>query len=171
MTRTTIKLKVIQDTCLGHTVFRGSAPAKDIVEAAWIDFHDPDQNPLGYQRAFNKMRSERARIYAEGTPNAFWPESILAIRRDDDLLEEEEIKWRFTPDSPANGQYGTLDVTYTHELTSNINGEIVPWRRALLSGRLPTSAGFDAQFRHAHHLLRDSGNQSAPGGNIISSYQ
>ncbi len=130
MTRTTIKLKVVQDTCLGHTVFRGSAPAKDIVEAGWIDFHDPDQNPLGYQRAFDKTRSEKARIYAEGTADAFWPESILAIRSDADLLEEEEVEWTFTPDSPTNDHYGTLEVTYTHELTSNINGEDVPWRRA-----------------------------------------
>ena len=147
MTRTAIKLKVIQDTCLGHTVFRGSRPAKDIVEAAWIDFHDPDQNPLGYQRAFNKMRSERARTYAEGTPDAFWPESILAIRRDNDLLEEEEVEWRFTPDSPTNRQYGTLEVTYTHELTSNINGEVVPWRRAF--------SQVDCQHRLGS--MRDSG--------------
>ena len=111
-------------------MFRGSAPAKDIFEAAWIDFHDPDQNPEGYQRAFDRLRSNNARTYAEDTPNAFWPEAILAIRKDVDLSEEEEVKWTFTPDSPTNVHFGTLEVTYTHELTDNINGEVVAWRRA-----------------------------------------
>ena len=130
LNRTSIKLKVIRDTCLGYTVYRGSAPAKDIVKAAWIDFHDPDQNPLGYQRGFDAKRSNLARKYAESTPDAFWPESILAVRKDEDLLEEEQVESTFTPDTYSSGQYGTLEVIYTKDLTSDINGEVVPWRRA-----------------------------------------
>lgn len=131
MNRTTIDLRVIQDTCLGYTVFRGSAPAKEIVEAAWIDFHDPIRNPLGYQRAFDEERSEKARIYAEEGSKPFWPESILAVRNDEGLEEEEKVKWSFKPDSGYNGRFGTLSATYTKGLTTNINGVRVPWRRAL----------------------------------------
>ena len=130
MERTTIRLKVIQDTCLGYKVYRGSAPARQIVEASWIDFHDPSENPLGYQRAFDKKRSEKARAYSENTDKPFWPECILAVRSDEDLRDEQEVSMSFKPDVGSNGRFGELEVTYTKGLTSNINGENVPWRRA-----------------------------------------
>ena len=113
MDRTTIELKVIRDTCLGYDVFRGSGRAKDIVEAAWIDFHDPDQNPFGYQRAFDEKRSTKARTYAEESDKPFWPEAILAIRNDDNLEDEEQVQWSFRPDSNVNDRFGILTVTYT----------------------------------------------------------
>ena len=130
MARTTIKLKVIRDTCLGYDVFRGSAPAKDIVEAAWIDFHDPEQNPLGYQRDFDVKRSTKARDYAEKSDNPFWPESILSIRDDDNLEQAEKVSWHFSSLSPATPGYGVLSVTYTKDLSTTINGKTEPWRRA-----------------------------------------
>lgn len=130
MPRTTITLKVIRDTCLGYEVYRGSAPAKDIVEASWIDFHDPYQNSYGYQRAFDEKRSTKARKYADETAKPFWPESILAVRNDDDLAEEEKVDWSFTPDLLADPRFGTLEVTYTKGLTSQLEGREVPWRRA-----------------------------------------
>ena len=130
LAKTTIHLRVIRDTCLGYRVFRGSAPAKDIVEAAWIDFHDPDQNPEGYQRAFDPKRSTKARRYAETSDRPFWPESIIAIRADDDLEDEEQVQWSFTADSNTDDRFGTLAVSYTKGLTSRIDGQDEPWRRA-----------------------------------------
>ena len=110
-------------------MFRGSAPAKDLVEASWIDFHDPHQNPYGYQRDFDEKRSEKARQYAEGTKNPFWPESILAVRNDEGIKDTEKVCWSFTPDQ-AGSRFGTLSVTYTEDSTSRINGRSVRWRRA-----------------------------------------
>ena len=130
MNRTTIKLKVIRDTCLGYEVYRGSTPAKDIVEAAWIDFHDPERNPYGYQRAFDPKRSANARDYAETSDNPFWPECILAVRNDPDLEEEEEVHWNFQPDGEPDSRFGTLAVDYTQGLTLNLNDKEEPWRRA-----------------------------------------
>ena len=130
MDRTTIELRVIRDTCLGYEVFRGSTPAKDIVQAAWIDFHDPNRNPYGYQRAFDQSRSSKARIYADTDNKPFWPECILAIRNDADLGDEEKVEWEFFPDHGKDDQFGTLRVSYTKGLTSNINGKEEPWRRA-----------------------------------------
>ena len=130
MVRTTISLDVIRDTCLGHEVFRGSAPAEDIVEASWIDFHHPQQNPLGYQRAFDEKRSQKAQDYAENSDKAFWPECILAIRQDEEVDEEESVEWHFVSRANSGGQYGTLSVTYTKGLTAEIYEKIVPWRRA-----------------------------------------
>ena len=131
--RTTIELKVIRDTCLGYEVFRGSAPAKDIVEASWIDFHDPEQNPYGYQRAFDDNRSAKAREYAENaveSNKSFWPESILAVRNDADIEDDEEVQSSFQADPTSDGRFGTLKVTYTKGYTKLINGQILPWRRA-----------------------------------------
>ena len=130
MERTTIKLEVVQDTCLGYQVYRGSAPAKDLVEASWIDFHDPEQNRYGYQRDFDENRSLRARDYAEGEENSFWPESILAIRSDEDLEDHEIVEYEFTPYGGTNGKFGLLSVEYTKGLTTDIYGEVQPWRRA-----------------------------------------
>ena len=130
MPRVTIRLKVIRDTCLGHEVFRGSTRARDLVEASWIDFHDPYQNTYGYQRAFDTRRSKKARTYADETDKPFWPESILAVRDDEDLEDEEKVEWTFKPDVSTGGRFGTLSVTYTKGLTSNIDGQEVAWRRA-----------------------------------------
>ena len=132
MKRTTITLEVIRDTCLGYEVYRGSALARDILEASWIDFHDPEQNHFGYQRDFDVKRSGKARNYAEDVADAFWPESILAIRADEelDLDDREKVEWVYQPQSGAQDKYGLLSVTYTEGLTSNINGKEEPWRRA-----------------------------------------
>ena len=128
--RTTVELEVIKDTCLGYEVFRGSATAKEIVEAAWIDFHDPNQNTLGYQRAFDTKRSAKAHEYAETSDNPFWPEAILAIRNDEELEDHEIVEWSYSPYQGTNEKYGILSVTYTRDWTAYINEETVPWRRA-----------------------------------------
>jgi len=86
----TLVLPVIKDTCLGYTVFRGSAPASQLLKASWIDFHDPDSNQHGYQRPFDKKRSKKAADYAAGAEKPFWPESILAIRVNDEVDDDAE---------------------------------------------------------------------------------
>jgi len=129
--RTTLKLDVIKDTCLGYYVFRGSAPAGELLEASWIDFHDPDSNPNGYQRPFNERRSRQAAEYAEKVEDAFWPESILAIRDDgEDEEEEEKAHWKFHPIAGTGSRYGTLEVSFKRLRTTLIGGQHVPWRRA-----------------------------------------
>ena len=130
MGKKTIQLKVIKDVCLGYTVYRGSAPAKELVDASWIDFHDPVQNSFGYQRDFDEKRSEKARKYAEETEKPFWPESILAIRRDEVTSDEEEVTWCYSPDYAGDDRFGTLSVTFTEGLTHEIYGKQEPWRRA-----------------------------------------
>lgn len=130
MNRTTIELKVIRDVCLGYDVYRGSAPAKDIVKAAWIDFHDPEQNPYGYQRDFDTNRSQKARVYAEESEKPFWSEAILAIREDEDVEDDEIVEWCYQSQADTDDKYGRLSVSYTEGLTSNINGKYEPWRRA-----------------------------------------
>lgn len=100
------------------------------MKAAWIDFHDPIQNSFGYQRDFDEVRSNKARIYADKSDKPFWPESILAIRNDEDIDESEKVEWQFTPDSVINNRFGTLSVTYTEDLTIQIYGKKEPWRRA-----------------------------------------
>ena len=146
MARTTLKLEVIKDTCLGHEVFRGSAPAGHLVQASWIDFHDPESNLVGYQRPFNERRSRQASEYAEGEADAFWPESIFAIRDDGGEEEEEEkVYWKFRPVPKTGGRYGTLEVSFNSDGTTLIYGEEVPWRRAFsqvdCQHRLGTMAG------------------------------
>ena len=153
MNRTTIKLKVIRDTCLGYEVYRGSVPAKDIVEATWIDFHDPERNPYGYQRAFDPKRSAKARDYAETSDNPFWPECILAVRSDPDLEEEQKVHWDFQPDSGLDSQFGTLTVYYTKGLTLNINGKDEPWRRAFSQVDCQHRLGSMANSDEAGRLL------------------
>ena len=131
MARSTLRLQAIQDLCLGHEVFRGSAPAGQLLEASWIDFHDPDSNEYGYQRPFNEVRSQKASDYAETVVDAFWPECILAIRDDGDEEEQEEkARWRFRPASGTGGRYGTLEVSYIPGRTIQIDDEQVAWRRA-----------------------------------------
>jgi len=129
--RTTLKLDVIKDTCLGYDVFRGSAPAGEVLEASWIDFHDLGSNPNGYQRPFNKKRSQKAAEYAEEVDDAFWPESILAIRDDGEEEEEEEkVHWKFKPMVGTESRYGTLEVSFNRDGVTLIGGEQVAWRRA-----------------------------------------
>jgi hypothetical protein len=60
MARAKLTLTVIRDQCLGHEIFRGSAPAGGLVDASWIDFHDPNENVEGYQREFDLDRSRLA---------------------------------------------------------------------------------------------------------------
>lgn len=131
MPRTKLTLRVIKDTCLGHEVFRGCAPAGDLSRASWIDFHDPDANPQGYQRPFDERRSKRAAEYADTVPDAFWPECVLAIRETpEDEDDEEEVEWTFTPVPRTEERYGVLEVSYDPDRTALINDEQVPWRRA-----------------------------------------
>jgi DGQHR domain-containing protein len=131
MAQKTLKLQVIKDTCLGHEVFRGSAAAGELFGASWIDFHDPDANPEGYQRPFDRRLSERAAEYAESVPDAFWPECVLAIRDNAEVEDDEEkVNWAFTPMPGSKQRYGILEVTYNADGRTLINGNEEPWRRA-----------------------------------------
>ena len=67
-----IRIKVVEDVCLGYKVYRGSVKACDLEPATWIDFYDEEVNPIGYQRPFNEERSAEAARYAEEN-DAFWP--------------------------------------------------------------------------------------------------
>ena len=146
MARTSLTLTVIKDTCLGHEVFRGSVDADSLLKASWIDFHDPDSNPHGYQRPFDINRSRQAANYANTVENAFWPECILAMRNDEDETEEDEkVSYEFRQLSNTSERFGTLRVSYDDSLTIHANGEEVPWRRAFsqvdCQHRLGTLAG------------------------------
>lgn len=128
---TTLELEVIRDQCLAKEVFRGSALASDLHRASWIDFHDLDRNPYGYQRPFDQARSQLAADYAEGTPNAFWPECILAIRDNCEVTAtEQKVHWSFVAHPGSCGRFGKLVVTYNDDNVENIAGTVVPWRRA-----------------------------------------
>lgn len=144
MARTTITIQVAKDRSLGRDVFRGSAPARKLVAASWIDFFDRKTNWNGYQRPFDQKRSQNAADYATNQPSAFWPESILSIRPnseldDDHQLNESEkelwrVDWRFDAES-EDGKYGTLTVEFEADATRDIDfgdeGQIdVPWRKA-----------------------------------------
>jgi DGQHR domain-containing protein len=127
----TLEIDVIKDQCLGKEVFRGSVSADELVKACWIDFHDLDRNPYGYQRPFDEKRSQLAADYANNEANAFWPECILAIRDNDEIEEEKDrVSWNFVEQPGSNGKFGKLIVTYNEENVENIGGKIVPWRRA-----------------------------------------
>lgn len=126
-----LELDVIRDRCLGKEVFRGSMPANELVQACWIDFHDLDRNPYGYQRPFDEKRSQLAADYANNLSDAFWPECILAIRDNNEVLEEKDkVFWDFVEQPNSNGKFGKLTVTYNDENVDNIAGRVVPWRRA-----------------------------------------
>ena len=58
-------------------------------------------------------------------PTLFGPNLFSQFEGTSTSQRKEEVEWTFTPDSPTNGQYGTLEVTYTQELTSTINGLVV----------------------------------------------
>ena len=126
-----IEIDVKKDKCLGYDVFRGCVKGKDIAPALWIDFHDEELNPYGYQRPFNSKRSQDAADYAENAEKAFWPESILAIRDNSEVDEEEDkVRWDFIPAGDTNNQYGKLTVEYNGDRTELIAGEEMKWRRA-----------------------------------------
>lgn len=126
----TIEFEVIKDQCLGKTVYRGSLPAKELLPACWIDFHDLDRNPLGYQRPFDQERSKQAAEYAENASDGYWPECVLSIRKAGDAEEAETSPtWSFNLSNPG-GQYGKLSVKYDVGRVEMINGKAVPWKRA-----------------------------------------
>jgi hypothetical protein len=118
------------DRCLGREVYRGSAPAKRIIAASWIDYHDIDHNPLGYQRPFDASRSAKAADYARDQEDAFWPECVLAIRDDGSEQEPDEaVSFHFTPESD-DGRYGKLHVEYKKDGMMEIGDIEEPYRRA-----------------------------------------
>ena len=132
MPQATMTLTVIKDVCLGHEVYRGSTEAGLLANASWIDFHDPDSNPHGYQRPFDVKRSKLAAEYANQVHRAFWPECILAIRDNDEVDDDnDKVDYLFTALEGTGGRFGTLQITYNSERTERINNELVPWRRAL----------------------------------------
>ena len=125
-----IRIDVVEDVCLGYRVYRGSVRACDLEPAMWIDFHDEEINPIGYQRPFNEERSREAAQYAEQQTDAFWPESILAIRSNEEVeSEEDEVTYRFVPVS-AGSKFGELIVDYNDQRTETIGGQVFKWRRA-----------------------------------------
>ena len=127
----TLTLDVIKDQCLGREVYRGSAPADQLVKASWIDFHDLDRNPYGYQRPFDQSRSQLAADYANGTSDAFWPECILAIRTNSEVeAAEHKVNWTFVEHPGSSGRFGKLVVSYNDQNVEDIAGAVVPWRRA-----------------------------------------
>ncbi len=124
-----IRIKVTEDVCLGYRVYRGSVKACDLEPATWIDFYDEEVNPLGYQRPFNEERSSEAARYAEET-SAFWPESILAIRDNEEVdNEEDRVISEFVP-ATAGSDFGELIVDYNEQRTETIQGQLFKWRRA-----------------------------------------
>jgi len=124
-----IKINVIKDTCLGYEVFRGSVKAKELEPALWIDFFDEIVNPMGYQRPFNEARSMNASYYSE-KDDAFWPESILAIRDNNEVeVEEDKVNFDFVTVG-ENDRFGELIVKYNGDRTEIIEGTVFKWRRA-----------------------------------------
>jgi DGQHR domain-containing protein len=103
--------------------------ACDLEPATWIDFFDEEVNPKGYQRPFNEERSAEAARYAEES-DAFWPESILAIRDNEEVEDEaDKVTYNFVPVS-AGSKFGELIVDYNEQRTEIIQGQVFKWRRA-----------------------------------------
>jgi len=124
-----IRIDAIKDVCLGYTVYRGSVKACDLEPATWIDFYDEEVNPLGYQRPFNQVRSQAAADYTE-SPEAFWPESILAIRDNTEVDDEDDkVTWEFVASS-TDSKFGELIVDYNEQRTEPIGDQVFKWRRA-----------------------------------------
>jgi len=124
-----IIVDVLEDTCLGYRVYRGSVKTSDLEPATWIDFFDEEVNPKGYQRPFNEKRSREAAIYAE-EEDAFWPESVLAIRSNEEVEDDgDKVIYSFVPDSEGS-KYGKLIVDYNEQRTELIEGQEFKWRRA-----------------------------------------
>lgn len=124
-----IKLNVVEDTCLGYQVYRGCVKTCDLEPATWIDFYDEEVNPLGYQRPFDERRSQNAADYTE-KPKAFWPESILAIRDNSEVdNEDNKVIYKFIPLS-IGSKFGELIVDYNDQRTETIGDQVFKWRRA-----------------------------------------
>ncbi len=124
-----IKFRVVEDNCLGYRVYRGCVKACDLEPATWIDFYDEEVNPLGYQRPFNEARSAGAAMYAE-KPQAFWPESILATRDNEEVAnEEDKVIVNFNPIS-SGSKFGELVVDYNGDRVEPIGDKVFKWRRA-----------------------------------------
>jgi DGQHR domain-containing protein len=124
-----IRLSVIEDTCLGYQVYRGCVKACDLEPATWIDFYDEEVNPLGYQRPFTEVRSADAAEYAE-KPQAFWPESILAIRDNAEVDDEDDkVTANFNAISQGS-KFGELVVDYNGDRVETIGDKVFKWRRA-----------------------------------------
>ena len=144
MTRTKITIPVVKDRSLGRDVFRGSAPAKDLVAASWIDFFDRKTNWTGYQRPFDRKRSQKAADYAADQSTAFWPESILSIRPNSELETDQQLgdaekkQWKVDWDfvsSSSDGRYGQLTIEFEADETREIDfgdegKHEVAWRKA-----------------------------------------
>lgn len=123
-----IRIKVVEDVCLGYKVYRGSVKACDLEPATWIDFYDEEVNPMGYQRPFDEERSGAAARYAEES-DAFWPESILAIRDEEVDEEADKVAYNFVPVS-AGSKFGELFVEYNGQRTETMQDQVFKWRRA-----------------------------------------
>lgn len=124
-----ISIKVTEDISLGYKVYRGSVKACDLEPATWIDFYDEEVNPMGYQRPFNEARSRAAARYAEEA-DAFWPESILAIRDNAEVdNEDDKVTYNFIPVSAGN-KFGELIVDYNDQRVETIGNQVFKWRRA-----------------------------------------
>lgn len=125
-----IRMQVIEDVCLSYRVYRGSVKTCDLEPATWIDFHDDQVNPIGYQRPFNEKKSIEAAQYAETQINAFWPEAILAIRTNEEVDDEDDkVTHRFVPVSTGS-KFGDLIVDYNDQRVETIDGQEYKWRRA-----------------------------------------
>ena len=112
----TISVPVIQDTCLGYAVFRGSIKARDLADAVWTDFYDEVYNPNGYQRPFDKAKSRNAASYAEGNEKAFWPELILSIRAN------VQLGGRVVEEVAAGAPFAGIPIARGASLLQNIAG-------------------------------------------------
>ena len=124
-----IKIWAVEDVCLGYKVYRGSIRTCDLEPAIWIDFYDEEVNPMGYQRPFNEGRSSEAAKYAEES-DAFWPESILAIRNNEEVEDDaDKVEYNFVPISNGS-RFGELVVNYNEQRTETIQGQVFKWRRA-----------------------------------------
>jgi DGQHR domain-containing protein len=128
MAKLTIDVK--KDKCLGYIVYRGCIQAKKLWPALWIDFHDEELNPWGYQRPFDSDRSQKAADYANSGDKVFWPESILSIRDNSEVDDDEDrVSYKFI-EHDKGSDFGKLVVEFNETRTENIGGVIVPWRRA-----------------------------------------
>lgn len=126
-----IEINVIHDECLGYKVFRGSIKASELYPALWIDFHDKDFNPDGYQRPFNEVRSQDAADYAVRETKAFWPEAILNIRANPENGQRVPVvHYSYQPISPEYPNFGKLIVDYDETKTKDFGGKTKQWERA-----------------------------------------
>ncbi len=74
------KFQVIAGSCLGHRVYRGFAPLRDLAAISQADLFDQENNPLGTQRNLSSAHARKAYKYVSEIEKAFYPEIILNIR-------------------------------------------------------------------------------------------